>query len=161
MARAPFDSKGNRFVKRAVSLFALAILMTGGSCDENDPCDDVACFSRFSLYLHFDLDGVDTYPPGNYSLDVVVDGESSTCNFAIPEDRTAHYDCAGREILAGPDLVFVTFPGTPAEVQVTLSIDGSAMFTDTYVPDYETISPNGPDCPSTCEAASADAYVLP
>lgn len=146
-------------MKRAIALLLLALLATGSACEEDDPCSNT-CFSRFSLYLHYDINGVATYEPGLYTLACTVDGEPTSCNFTIPSDRTAHYDCQGREILAGPDLVLVTFPGTPVEVQVTLTKEGSALIEETYVPEYASWSPNGPDCPSTCEAASQDSYIV-
>ncbi len=135
-------------------------MVTGSSCSESDPCSNT-CFSRFALYIHFDEEGVATYEPGLYTLACVVDGESSSCNFTIPADRTAHYDCQGREILAGPELVFITFPGTPIEVAVTLTREGGAIFEESYLPEYAAWSPNGPDCPTTCEAASNDSYIVP
>lgn len=149
-------------MNRSVPLLALLIgatLLSGASCqDDENPCG--GCFSRFALYLRPSASDANArFDPGTYSLDAVVDGVDIACNFTIIADRTAHYDCGVREILAGTEVVFLTFPGTPDLVEITLSAGDSPVYSDTFAPIYAA-SGSGV-CDPPCEAASEDVFILP
>ncbi len=139
-----------------------AAALGGSSCDDESGCTEIGCFNRFALYIRpSESDSSARFAAGTYRFDATVDGETIGCNFAIPADRTAHYECTGREILAGTDQILVTFPGTPETIEVTLSAGAAEVLSDTYAPIYEASTPNGPDCPPLCRGASATAFVEP
>lgn len=146
---------------RARSLFVCSIfltLLTAGSCEEDTPCPE-ECFSRFTLYVRPTAPA--TFVAGSYQLQAMVDGEAVSCNFSIAEDRTMHFDCGEREILAAPDLIFVTFPGTPAHLDLSLWNGTTAILEQSVTPEYEVQNPGGPECGPGCEAADAEFFVAP
>ena len=146
---------------RAKSLFLCSIfltLLTAASCEEDDPCGK-ECFSRFTLYVRPTAPA--TFAAGSYQLEALVDGEVVSCNFSITEDKTVHFDCADREILAAQDLIFVTFPGTPAQLDLSLWKDTTVILEESLTPEYEVQNPGGEDCGPGCEASDAEFFVAP
>lgn len=139
----------------------LALLLGGSSCsDDKSPCNE--CFSRMALYIRPSAsDPLARFQTGNYAIDAVIDGSPSVCSFTVVDDRTTHTDCSNREVLAGTDLIFFSIPGTPEQVEITLSRAGSPLFSDTYIPVYIESDPGGEECGPPCEAASEEAFVLP
>ena len=136
----------------------VVVLLTASSCEEDDPCGE-ECFSRFTLYVR-------PTPPaafavGSYELEAIVDGEVVSCAFSITADRTAHFDCGEREILAATDLIFMTFPGTPVQLDISLWNGTTAILEETLTPEYEMQNPDGPECGPGCEAADAEFLVTP
>ena len=127
--------------------------LTASSCEEDAPCTE-GCFSRFTLYIRPTAPA--TFAAGSYQLEAIVDGAAVSCSFSVSEDRTVHFDCGDREILAAPDLIFVTFPGTPAQLDVSLWSGTNAILEESVTPQYELQNPN---CGSTCEAADAEFFV--
>jgi hypothetical protein len=51
--------------------------------------------------------------------------------------------------------------GTPAQVGLTVSRDGSPLANETVALQYQTVRPNGPDCEPSCHQASADLSIAP
>lgn len=149
-------------MNRAVSLVVCSILLglfTASSCEEEStPCPE-DCFSRLTLYVRPVPPAI--FAAGSYRLEALVDGEVLSCNFSVISERTVHYDCGEREILAAPDLIFVTFPGTPAAVDVSLWKGETAILETSLAPEYEISNPGGADCGPGCEAADEEFYVTP
>jgi hypothetical protein len=129
--------------------------LTAPSCEEDDPCGQ-ACFSRFTLYVRATPPA--TFAVGPYTLEALVDGNPVSCNFTVAADRTVHFNCGEREILAAPDLIFVTFPGTPAELDISLWSGTTAILEQSVAPEYEMQNPN---CQAGCEAADMEFLVAP
>jgi hypothetical protein len=137
----------------------LLILLTAGQCDEESPCPGQDCFSRLTLYLRPSSPA--TFSTGTYRIEALFDGESATCNFTVASERTSHYDCGEREILAAVDLIFMTFPGTPADVDLTLRKGDEVLFQEAFSPTYEVTFPGGPECGVSCEAADEEFFITP
>jgi hypothetical protein len=51
--------------------------------------------------------------------------------------------------------------GTPVQVGLTVSRDGSQLASQTVAMQYQTVRPNGPDCEPTCHQALADLSLAP
>ena len=137
----------------------LLILLTAGQCDEESGCPHLDCFSRLTLYLRPSAPAI--FSAGAYHVDALLDGDSVTCNFSVASGRTSHYDCGDREILDAVDLIFMTFPGTPADVDVTLRKGDEVLFQEAFSPAYEVTFPGGPECGASCEAADEEFFVTP
>ncbi|HET9887044.1 MAG TPA: hypothetical protein VFR10_05980 [bacterium] len=148
-------------MRRAKTLLVCSIfltLFTVNGCEEDDPCSE-ECFSRFTLYVRPTEPAL--FAAGTYQLDALVDGEEVSCHFSVNADHTTHFDCEDREILAGTDLIFMTFPGTPAQLDISLWFGSTALLEESITPAYEAQNPGGPDCGPGCEAADAEFFVAP
>lgn len=121
---------------------ALALLVSGvlGGCDDatGPACTEIGC-----------LDG----------LRVVVEGSPGT-EYQIEASAPDGTSRSGVCTIRPAGTCEVGFDGFhPEEVTLVLTA-GDQQFTVGATPDYETLQPNGPDCPPVCEHAVVTVGLL-
>ena len=159
----------------AISLVVLVLAVFG--CAEGHACTEIGCADGWSLTLR-EADG--SAPTHVVELDI--DGEHvvcppvslaarfATCSESVTLQLSDEVMCEEKTSSNGDrmqtctptgrleETVFVN--GTPAEVVVALSDDGTVTDERTFEPDYETTQPNGPECGPICHQAS-DRWDIP
>jgi hypothetical protein len=112
--------------------------------------------------------------PGTYTVTVVADGTSGTCEVAVPvaSCQTASLDCTGTHgwILDGPNCALptdrqgiggITFGGSaPGNIEVVVEREGRRLGAGTFSPTYQMSQPNGPDCPPICFSAPSESLAI-
>ena len=114
----------------AAALAGTLLVACSRSAPAGRVCTQIGCDSGLAVV-------VEGTPPGAFRVEARASGEAPR----VEECRSAR-DC-GRIFFTG----FL-----PAEVTVEV-IAGEATSSRTVLPAYETLTPNGPDCPPTCRQA--------
>jgi hypothetical protein len=143
-------------------------------CDSKT-CTLRGCSDQFSATLTR-ADG--SFPAGAHQIDVIADGVTLSCTFNFAGSGVVATCSPGLDVTVGPattcteirmgDSVsfrcdpipgqFVerlTLRATPSQLRVVQSVDGVALLDQAMAPTYEAAYPNGPECGSPCQQASA------
>lgn len=132
-------------------------------CDVASECTEAGCDSGVELSLVAAGAG---FAAGAYQLDLVRDGEASTCTFVISDDEgcalppcvtdttcNAYYDLGGR-----PPRISMVLP-LSNQLAVTLARDGMSLLEAEPALSYVLSSPNGAGCTPVCANAAAQLEV--
>jgi len=115
--------------------------------------------------VELDVDGTRVVCPA-----VSLEARSVTCSDSVALQLADEVECEEHVSSSGDrsqvctptglfeEMIFVN--GTPAEVVVALSEEGTVTDEKTFEPRYEEAQPNGPDCGPICHQAS-DRWDLP
>jgi hypothetical protein len=151
-------------------------------CFTGKACNLIACRDQFRATVT----GVDgSLPSGTHVVEVTADGVALSCTFQVPlamlpSGGTVGPACAsGLEVgirpattcteaamgsiksltcapIAGRFFEDITVAGTPAQLQVRVSVDDAVLLERAETPGYVSNEPNGPGCEPTCQQASAE-----
>lgn len=124
-----------------------------------DGCTEIGCADGFTVQLQPELS-----TPGAIEVEVALDGEVVTCATTLPLDGDAPGGCEDDRVslwLSGSALpadqhrvTGLSVATTPTTIAITIRRDGEVVAQGEYTPAYETLQPNGEDCPPTCTYAS-------
>jgi hypothetical protein len=133
------------------SLFVCALAVTAGCFGCGHECTEIGCFDglEFVLSPALALEG---------EVEIVVDGDDveKSCKVS-PGGSTEPCHDAGisPELASGGVLSNIkVFGAHPAAVTLEIRMGDTVVRQAAAVPAYETVQPNGPDCPSTCRSAT-------
>jgi hypothetical protein len=136
---------------RRPSLFVCALAVTAACSGSPQDCTEIGCFDglEFVLSPALALQG---------EVEIVVDGGDvkKSCKVS-PGGSTEPCQNAGisLELASGGELSNVkVFGAHPAAVTLEIRMGDAVIRQAAAVPAYETVQPNGPDCPSTCRFAT-------
>jgi hypothetical protein len=140
-------------------LFLLACLPSPKLDDS--ACTEIGCTD--GLAVNFTLT-----TPGAWTFDLDLDGTVAHCSATLPLDGSGGCDTAGISLnLSGSELpedqqsiTGLTLEQTGiVSLGLTISRDGTQVWTDTLTPTYETLAPNGEACGPVCSSASESVTV--
>ncbi|TVQ87237.1 MAG: hypothetical protein EA397_18130 [Deltaproteobacteria bacterium] len=134
-------------------------------------CTQIGCESGLTV----EIEGIESWPAGDYVVRASVDGESVQCEGSIPLnpcDQGYTFTCSdgvARISESGCDLPerehglsHVHFLADAArEVSLRIERDGELLGEQTFEPSYETFQPNGPECEPTCRQAQHTLQLQP
>ena len=153
--------KNSLLVLISLSLFGLT------SCGvANDACTLIGCSDALVVELHADGERP---RPGNYEVELVADGETTTCSFQFLLVCEGGGHCVEPSTSTCPEATFDTarvdpvfsipVSGTPMSVDYVVRVADEEVASGTVTPEYETVRPNGPDCEPVCQQATARVAV--
>lgn len=124
---------------------SLSIVSAAPSCDCDDTCGD-------TVTIRFDTSS--EWEKGTYVVDLKIDGEAVSCTFEIPSRGfpTDHCDEGSKTSITDEG---VFHRGSPDEVSLTISFEGTALASATLQPHYR--GPKDWDraaCGAPCDIAS-------
>jgi hypothetical protein len=137
---------------------------TALACGGVEPmaCTDMGCDDGLSV--DFSLT-----EPGDYSIEVIADGESVTCTGTLPllPCEQGGVSCSAPHVMLGASgcalseaehaLGGLIIAGAhPASVEVIVSRDGTELGRQTFSPSYVRVAPNGEACGPICEQANVE-----
>ncbi len=112
-------------------------------------CSEIGCSSSVTVRFEGDL------ADGSFTVELAeADRPPSTC-LVVMSGRQAEpaSDCE-LHVTMVDDALEATLFGAPTELVVSLvSIGGDTVVDAFLIPSYETLQPNGDDCPPTCQQA--------
>jgi hypothetical protein len=151
-------------------------LVNAAACSSQQ-CTEIGCSSGVELRV---APEGNVWQRGSYSVQVSLDGDTSTCDFSIPEDlpergSVTSLECGMLQQLAActevrqgdgvshscepiPDQYELTLDAfaEPANLSLTLRRDGNVLLSHEETLSYRDTFPNGPECGSRCRRASLD-----
>jgi hypothetical protein len=149
------------------AVLLLAVACTGSSpVDPPRACTLIGCESGFKV----ELQPNSAWPAGAYQMTVQADDVRVVCRGSLPLPA-----CASRAVSCEPAGVVnigesgcalpaashgfsqITFESMlrPKRVEVSITRDGAVVGQATLAPVFQTVFPNGPDCPPGCDMAQA------
>lgn len=162
---------------------ALALASSVAGCEVfTHSCTEVGCSDGVMLEVRTGQGGL---ADGSYVFDLEAGAQNHTCSFVVPDDlpergSLQQIECTPRlDVFLGPASVcteqrrgdavsescmlvpgqFVlqaNVQGTPPELELRLSRDGTLLAEQTLTAVYETTRPNGPDCEPECRIATVE-----
>jgi hypothetical protein len=140
-------------MKRLALMLLLAVAASG--CGEEPVvCTEIGCTDGFTLELVADSE---EFTAGVYNVDVELDGEAEECAFEVRMVCEGGGPCVVNEdcnATYGVSEISILYGGTPGEVTYSITRDGLQIASDSIEPEYQTVQPNGPECPPTCMQAT-------
>jgi hypothetical protein len=160
-------------------LLALLMGAAGGACTTK-ACTDIGCQDGFTATLQR-ADG--SFPSGTHQIDVLADGTSLSCRFAFPLETapgggtfqpscppgltvtiwpatTCTQTTTGTAVsqtcqpIPGQFVETIAVSGTPTQVHVWQTVDGTSIVDAAASPSYQEARPNGPGCEPICRQAT-------
>jgi hypothetical protein len=140
------------------TLLPLASILVPGC--SSDTCTLIGC--GFSLEVAFT--GA-TAKPGRYRIDVVADGEASTCEVTLPRTCESQPTCASASLpwrlalsgcsIGDPQTIDgIVFPANaPLTVDLLVHRDDRIVGQTSVLPEYKNSRPNGPQCDPDCRTS--------
>jgi hypothetical protein len=140
--------------------FALAGCMGVGPASHS--CTEMGCTDGYQVDFR---SASSSWAAGTYHIGIVADGQSITCAATLPfESQSPPHDCSSPDVMLGVSgtalpaaqhaLTGLVFSTHPANVTITISLDGKPFASAALAPAYATSRPNGPDCEPVCTSAS-------
>jgi hypothetical protein len=159
-----------RYLRWAMVMVVLAL----AGC-EGKVCTLRGCSDQFSATLTR-ADG--SFPAGAHQIDITADGVTMSCTFNFAGSAVVATCPSGLDVTVGPATTcteirtgnsvslrcdpipgqFVeqlSLRGTPRALRVVQSVAGVTLLDQSMAPIYEAAYPNGPECGSPCQQASA------
>ena len=142
-------------------LAGLLPLLAPSGCDgpAGLGCTEIGCFDSYTVAVL----AADRFADGAYTLDVTARGQTKRCEFTIEGGRIGAESCnavyAVGASYPAPEAVAVSFPPITREVGLRVTRDGVTLADLVTTPVFETVQPNGPDCPPTCRVARTEIEV--
>lgn len=153
----PIPRRPRRLLGLHLGLAALMSVLTS-SCSEKE-CTELGCLPG----LRVELTPLGSWKPGAYQFDLTIDGSSVTCQKTLPLTDCSRLSCSP----ADPRAVISTTGcnGLPADggfseiqvkdstvksVTVKVSRDRVELVNKTFIPQYKSFFPNGPECGPDC-----------
>jgi hypothetical protein len=148
-----------RFLVALLALSVPALLGCGGD-ELGGECTLIGCADGLTIeFLQ--------QQPGAYTVELVADGETITCNATLPlpacselpsescsrSDVTLFQSGCGLEPLHH-SINGVSFTGNPSTVEIRVERDGTEVASDTFEPAYQRSAPNGEECGPICNNAT-------
>jgi hypothetical protein len=125
-------------------------------------CTEIGCLS----YFRADIDKSSEWESGRWEVTFRADGSTlGSCEVELPSSPNSEGDCTGDLLLRlrsdGQGIERASSrrdysEDTPSEFTVRLERDGQQVAQQTFSPTFESVQPNGPDCPPVCEQAEAE-----
>ncbi len=160
-------------LRLAMVLAVVAVVAVAG-CEEK-ACTLRGCVDQFSATLSR-ADG--SFVAGAHQVDVIADGVTMSCTFNFAGGGVVATCPSGLDVTVGPATTcteirtgnsvslrcdpipgqFVeqlSLRGTPRQLRVMQSVAGVVLLDQAMSPTYEAAYPNGPECGSPCQQASA------
>jgi hypothetical protein len=149
-------------MRSPVGIVFWVALFTGCASHPTAECTEIGCHDG----LVVTVSPARAWPHGAYRFIIEADGREITCSgsLPLPECSTRAITCDGDGVVIGEsgcalsptehafsDIVFSTNPET---VTISIERDDEIIATQTWTPVYQTVQPNGPDCPPTCTNAA-------
>ena len=140
-----------------VAALTLSLASGQGGCDARDDlaCTEIGCGDGVTVAVVSER-----FADGVYRLRVSSGGLADDCQWTISSGRIASETCnAAYGVGASyppPEAVAVSYPAVEGPIRVVLSRDGSVVADRAVTPAYETVEPNGPDCPPVCRVARTE-----
>jgi hypothetical protein len=136
-------------------------------------CTEMGCENGFKVELNA-KDPKKTFGKGAYTVEVLSGGKASKCEISLPLpacEKGPAAKCTGDikvDLVASgcalpPDAHSfgpVSFPESPAEVEIIVKKDKKKLGEGKFKPTYKTVQPNGPGCEPTCNQAPAETITL-
>jgi hypothetical protein len=131
-------------------------------------CTEIGCTDGTSIGFDPPLSGEGTW----LITATEADGSAVTCQLTIPFDTVTGDGCSDPDRLmatasgtmlpvADQEIPDVFLPYVPDAIRISVSRDGVLVAEQDLTLVSETVQPNGPDCPPTCEVASETVSVTP
>ena len=121
--------------------------------------------------LKIDLRPASGWPAGEYRFQIQADAVEVTCRGSLPlpnctESPAVTCDTKGLVQIVESGCALPAnsqaFPGLwfdpklrPRKVEISITRDGELVGEGEIVPSFQTVQPNGPECPPTCDVAHA------
>jgi hypothetical protein len=167
---------------RRNQVWALAAFGVLGCGDDSGPCTDIGCVDSFSVRItsteewpsgeyifEVTLDGVPTRCTARLPEAVGASGTASSESFVCTgasnlsvflsretictETRQGNSVSESCTPVPGPHYeFFASTAGKPTKISVSVSRDGTRL-SEEPEPDYQNVSPNGPECGPICDQA--------
>jgi hypothetical protein len=115
--------------------------MLTSACECDDYCTD---------FVAIDFRKASPWPLGDYTITVILDGQTRECVATKPYQPTDA--CDPNDVVAS--LAGVSHEGTPARVEVTISRDGNVLASEEFEPEYEATHGWDRSCGPPCEDAA-------
>jgi hypothetical protein len=129
-------------------------------------CTDLGCLTLFEVA--FNKTSTD-WEPGKYVVEVEADGVKNSCTVEMPivaapfctDSRQLQLDLLPLSGAAqeSKGLRSAMVFGAPTLVKITVARDGVALETNTLMPKYTEVSPNGEMCGPTCQVAAGELTI--
>ena len=159
---------------RYLGLVLVVASFAAAGCEQK-ACTLRGCTDQFSATLRR-ADG--SFPAGAHRIDVIADGVTLSCTFSFADGGVTATCPPGLDVTVGPAEICTEFqtgnsvgyrcepiPGqfverlslraTPSQLRVVQMVDGVVLIDEAMAPTYEAAYPNGPECGSPCQQASA------
>lgn len=137
---------------RSLALACPLLLTSFGTQSCVKSCSEIGCLDGVLLELSSET----PLQPGEYTIELVADGESTQCN-VVP------WSCTGpltvtplsfpEESPGSPASTEFELAGTPRTLTIEVRYAGNVVASETIEPSYEVHRPNGEGCPPECRAA--------
>ncbi|MGH9461637.1 MAG: hypothetical protein ACRD1X_10505 [Vicinamibacteria bacterium] len=130
-------------------------------------CTQIGCENG----LNVELRPASGWPAGEYQFQIQADGVAVTCrgslplaNCSAPRNVTCDIEGLVQVVESGCALPAnaQAFPGLrfdaklrPSKLAISITRDGRLVGEADIVPSFQTVQPNGPVCPPTCDVAHA------
>ncbi|MBX7084334.1 MAG: hypothetical protein K1X88_34325 [Nannocystaceae bacterium] len=125
-------------------------------------CGMLVCEDRLRVSL---VAAAGVFDGGAYTLAWTVDGVEDGCGFVLSGDAMAcdgdppcvlEGDCEAEfGLVAQPQFVLVDVTPAPHAFSLAVLRDDAVLTQTSFVPHYDTVYPNGPDCLGSCRVAAA------
>jgi hypothetical protein len=120
-----------------------------------------------------------SFPAGNHQVEALVDGTTILCTFTFPLQTGRQPQCTGGlgitvlpattcsqttngastsvscDEIPGQFVETIGLAGTPGQVHVWQTVDGTSILDAAAAPTYTEFKPNGPGCEPTCRQGTA------
>jgi len=162
-----------------LAITALALLVAPEPACLGHSCSEVGCQDQFSVVLQA---ATASLPEGTHRIDVMADGTALSCTFEFPSEaqpgvttlaqcspglllfvgpaqkctEISNADIRGLQCVPIPEQTqeALQIPGTPSQVSITQTVNGTIILQTQATPIYKASRPNGPDCEPLCHQAT-------
>ena len=159
---------------RYLCLALVVASFAAAGCEEK-ACTTRGCTNQFSATLRR-ADG--SFPVGAHRIDVIAGDVTLSCTFNFADGGVTATCPSGLDVTVGPATMCTEFQmgnsvgfrcdpiagqfveqlslrATPTQLRVVQMVDGVVVLDEAMAPTYEAVYPNGPECGSPCQQASA------
>lgn len=120
-----------------VALSLLGIALAVSCAPEGQSCTEIGCTDQLVLEI-FDAEFNEI---AAFQGELTIDDESTAFDCSDSNDGAADYECEGNRVI---------FTKAPAQASVMIETENGQQSFE-IEPEYDSLQPNGPDCPPTCE----------
>lgn len=131
--------------------------------DQGMDCTDMGCEDQ--LKLSFQRRDGKPFVAGDYTISIAFGAQKPlTCQCTLSPDMALGH-CTGdtqeieTDLVSGGREISATIYWAPTTITASLGFNGTPIGDQVVSPDYQIVTPNGPDCEPLCFQASIDVEV--